>query len=99
MVRFLVKSFPTYFRWVLKDSTINALCAAVSLALKEERLRKKLSMSAIAERGGLSQQMVSYVERGMRKPTLDTIFRMSLALEIDPANLIRDATKKAQTRA
>ena len=95
MVRFFVKSFPAYLRRVLKDSTVNALCAAVSRALKKERLRKKLSMSAVAERGGLSQQMVSYVERDMRKPTLDTIFRMSLALEVDPAKLIRDATKSA----
>ncbi|MDD5349597.1 MAG: helix-turn-helix transcriptional regulator, partial [Chthoniobacteraceae bacterium] len=62
---------------MLKDSTVQAFCAAVSQTLKEERLRKNLSMSAVAERAALSQQMVSYVERGIRKPTLDTIFRIS----------------------
>lgn len=95
MVRCFVKYIFAYFKCVLKDSTVNALCAAVSQMLQKERLRKKLSMNAIAERAGLSQQMVSYVERGMRKPTLDTIFRISLALEVDLGRIIRDASKNA----
>jgi transcriptional regulator with XRE-family HTH domain len=48
-------------------------------------------MSAVAERAGLSQQMVSYVERQMRMPTLDTLLRMSEALAIDPSELLRKA--------
>ncbi len=60
--------------------------------LKKERLRQKLSMNLLAERAGLSQQMVSYVERGMRKPTLDTIFRMSAALEVDLSAVVKKAT-------
>jgi len=81
---------------VLKDSTVQAFCAAVTQALKDERLRKNLSMSAVAERAGLSQQMVSYVERGIRKPTLDTIFRMSLALEVDLGRIIKSVSKKTK---
>lgn len=50
-------------------------------------------MNALAEAAGLSQQMVSYVERGLRKPTLDTVFRMSLALEIELGPLIAQAVK------
>ncbi len=81
---------------MLKDSTVQAFCAAVTQALKDERLRKNLSMSAVAERAGLSQQMVSYVERGIRKPTLDTIFRMSLALEVDLGRIIKSVSKKTK---
>ena len=96
MVRFPVKRFFAYFPTVLKDSTVNALCAAVAHALRKERLRQKLSMNALAQRGGLSQQMVSYVERGMRNPTLDTLFRISVALGIDLPTLIERAVKAAQ---
>lgn len=51
-------------------------------------------MSAVAERAGLSQQMVSYVERGIRKPTLDTVFRMSVALDVDLGQVIEAAAKR-----
>jgi transcriptional regulator with XRE-family HTH domain len=89
-----VNHFGKYFEPVLKQSTVQAFCAAISEALKEARLRKKLSMSAVAERAGISQQMVSYVERGIRKPTVDTVFRISVALEVDLGRIIKSATKR-----
>ena len=48
-------------------------------------------MTVLAERAGLSQQMVSYVERGMRNPGLDTLLRLTDALDIDLAELIKQA--------
>jgi transcriptional regulator with XRE-family HTH domain len=50
-------------------------------------------MNAVAERAGLSQQMVSYVEREMRNPTLDTLLRIAGALEVDLAKIISRAMK------
>lgn len=93
MVRCLVKRIIAYFVGVLKDSTVNAFCASVAAVLKKERLRQSLSMNLLAERAGLSQQMVSYVERGMRKPTLDTIFRISVALDINLSMVIEKASR------
>jgi transcriptional regulator with XRE-family HTH domain len=52
-------------------------------------------MNAVAERGGLSQQMVSYVERGMRNPSLDTMLRMAAALEVDLGNVLHRAQHSA----
>lgn len=48
-------------------------------------------MNRLAEMAGISQQMVSYVERGMRIPTLDTLLRLTSALEINLGNLINRA--------
>ena len=73
------------------DKQRQAVIANVAKALRDTRVRKGLSMSAVAERAGLSQQMVSYVERQMRMPTLDTVLRMSEALAIDPSELLRRA--------
>jgi len=73
------------------DKQRQAKISHVSRALKEARARRGLSMSAVAERAGISQQMVSYVEREMRMPTLDTLLRMSEALEVDLADLLRNA--------
>ena len=71
-----------------------AVCSRVVKILRQEREKRGLSMNAIAERAGLSQQMVSYVEREMRNPTLETLLRISAALEIDFAAVMRRAGKK-----
>ena len=48
-------------------------------------------MNLAAERAGLSQQMISYVEREMRNPTLETLLRMAAAIQIDLAQVLRQA--------
>lgn len=68
-----------------------AIIANVAKALRDTRVRKGLSMSAVAERAGLSQQMVSYVERQMRMPTIDTLLRMAEALEVELPEILRRA--------
>lgn len=73
----------------------DALAAEVAAIFRAERIRRGLSMNAVAERGGLSQQMVSYVERGMRNPSLDTMLRMAAALEIDLGNVLQRAQRSA----
>ena len=52
-------------------------------------------MNVVAQRAGLSQQMVSYVERGMRNPTLETLLRICSAMNIKLSELIQDAEKLA----
>jgi len=70
-----------------------AVCSRVVKILRQEREKRGLSMNVVAERAGLSQQMVSYVEREMRNPTLETLLRISAALEIDFAAVMRQALK------
>ena len=66
----------------------------VAKLLQQERERKGMSMTRLAQDAGLSQQMVSYVERGLRNPTLDTLLRISDVLEIDLSEIIRKASKR-----
>ena len=47
----------------------------------------------MAERSGLSEQMIGYVERGMRQPSLETTLRMASALEIDLGDVLKRAYK------
>ena len=67
----------------------------VARILKEEREKRQLSMTVVAAKAGLSQQMVSYVEKGTRNPTLDTLLRMTDALGINLANVIANASKSS----
>ena len=66
---------------------------AVAELLRDERLRRKISMRRLALMSGVSQPMIGYVERGARNPTLDTLLRMANALDIDLARLINRASR------
>ena len=67
--------------------------------LREERLRQGLSLSALAATAGLSHQMVSFVEKEMRNPTLDTLLRIAAALKIDLAKIICQAQSISKNKA
>jgi transcriptional regulator with XRE-family HTH domain len=51
-------------------------------------------MNAVATQAGLSHTMISRVERGLRKPTLDTLLRMAGAMEIELWPLLKKAEAK-----
>lgn len=71
------------------------ICAKAVRLLTEERQKRKLSKYAVAERSGLSQQMISYVERGLRNPSFETIMRMADAMEVDLEKIIVRARQEA----
>lgn len=77
------------------DPNRRAVLSAVSRILREERLKKGLSLAAVAARAGISYQMVGFVEKEERNPTLDTLLRIADALEIDFVKVITRAQKSA----
>jgi len=70
----------------------------VARLLREERERRQISMTALAERAGLSRTMIRFVEREVRNPTLETLLRMTNALEIDLGELIQKANAAARKK-
>jgi transcriptional regulator with XRE-family HTH domain len=66
----------------------------VAKLLQRERERQGISMTRLAKAAGLSQQMVSYVERGLRNPTLDTLLRITQVLKIDLWRILQSASKR-----
>lgn len=89
----LCQDLDEYFSPVSSDKSQQAICSRVARLLRQEREKRGLSMNMVAERAGLSQQMVSYVEREMRNPTLETLLRIAAALEVDLAEVIKAAHK------
>lgn len=73
-----------------------AICANVARILRKEREKRGVSMTVLGARAGLSQQMVSYMERDMRIPRLDTLLRICEALDIHLDDVIRRARKAAK---
>ena len=90
-----VNRFFCYLFFVAQDHTRQAVCAHVARLLREERQRQGLSMDRLAEQSGLSQAMISFVERELRNPTLDTLLRITRVLNLDLSAVLKDAGKAA----
>ncbi len=72
------------------------VCSAIAHILQKERCERGLSLSAVAERAGLSYQMVGFVEKQKRNPTLDTLLRICDAMDIEFGDVLRRASKAAK---
>ena len=81
-----------------KNQLRDAVAGNVVRILREERKRLGLSMNQVAERSGLSQPMISLVERDLRNPTLDTLLRIADVLEVDLSNVLIQASKEARSK-
>jgi len=56
-----------------------------------------LSQEALADESEIHRTYVSLIERGIRHPTLDVVFRLADALQIAPSKLVA-ATEKQLRR-
>lgn len=73
---------------------VRLLCVRIIALLQKERLRRKRSKYFVAQKSGLSPQMIAYVENGDRNPTLETVLRIAAALEVDFAELVKKARRQ-----
>lgn len=62
---------------------------AFSIILKKIRHERQLSQEQLALESGLDRTYISLLERGMRHPSLKTIFLISDALKMRPTDLVR----------
>ena len=72
-----------------------AIASHVARILREEREKRGLSMTVLAERAGLSQAMISFVEREIRNPSLDTLLRIAEVFDLNLGDIIKRAYKAA----
>ena len=68
-----------------------AVCSEIIDLLKKERERRKLSKYAVARRSGISQSMLSLVERGLRNPTMELMLRLADGIGVDLSAIIKKA--------
>jgi len=81
---------------VLKAGYRELVCKNVAHILRQERQRKDVSMTRLAETAGLSQGMISLIEHEERNPSLDTLVRICCALEIELSAVLAHAEKLAK---
>ena len=72
---------------------IEQISSNVARLLKQEREARGISLNLLAEKAGLSRQTISYVEQEIQSPTLDTLLRITTALEVNLDDILAEARK------
>jgi len=66
--------------------------------IREIRERKGITLKSVADKVGLSESLISQIERNKVSPSIDTLFAVSEALEIDIDYLFKDYRHKRKVQ-
>lgn len=67
---------------------VASLSQAFGVALRKQRNARGLSQQGLALQSGLDRTYISLLERGLRQPTLATLFALATVLQVSPSELI-----------
>lgn len=67
---------------------------AVGKVIQRIREEKRLSQEVLSGLAGIGRTHLSAIERGERKPTLETFFKLSDALDIRPSIFMAEIEKE-----
>lgn len=68
-----------------------AICAQAIKLLREERERRGISKYTLSAECGLAQQTISYMERGLRQPSFETILRIADGIGVNLEDILKRA--------
>jgi transcriptional regulator with XRE-family HTH domain len=69
---------------------------AIAFALRRERERTGLSLSELAKRAGIAKSTLSQLESASGNPSVETLWALSVALDVPFARLIEPTRPKVQ---
>ena len=61
--------------------------------IREVRERKRMTIREVAEKAGVSESLISQIERNKVSPAIDTLLKIIDILDIDPDFIFRDFKK------
>jgi transcriptional regulator with XRE-family HTH domain len=64
------------------------------LTLKELRVEAKMSQQVLADYAELERAFISTMERGIKQPTLTTLFKLATTLQISPSSIAEILQKR-----
>lgn len=71
----------------------------VGNVIQQEREEKGLSQEVVSGFAGIGRTHLSAIERGERRPTLDTFFKIAEALRIRPSELMARIEREMEKTA
>ena len=94
MYSFLLKKRGILYLEVMKLAEMFLDPILVGEAIAHFRKEKKLSQEVLSGLAGIGRTHLSAIERGERKPTLETLYRISCALEVQMSDIVREIEEK-----
>lgn len=73
--------------------TTNIQQATVRRRMYQLRIEKGLSQDNLAKAAGIDRKTVNRIENGHFSPSLDTFFRLCIALDVRPVDLMKGISK------
>ncbi|MGH7951296.1 MAG: helix-turn-helix domain-containing protein [Limisphaerales bacterium] len=95
IVAFISQDFSLYAFKVSIGKISESICSQVARLLKEERKSRNISLNSLSAKAGLSRQTIAFIEQELRTPTIDTLLRITLSLEIDAKEILARAQKQS----
>lgn len=71
-----------------RHAKVNQIPAAFGRVLREERKRQNVSQEQLALYADVDRTFVSQIERGIRQPTVTTLFKLARVLKLAPSALV-----------
>ena len=69
---------------------------AVGAVLRRYRQQRGLTLAVVSGLADMSTAHLSKLERGDKLANLDSVFKVARALEVSPADIVRDIEKEMQ---
>jgi transcriptional regulator with XRE-family HTH domain len=71
---------------------------AVGAELKAEREKRQISQEKLGFEAGIHRTYVSLIERGVKNPTLDVLFRLCRALDVPPGQFVKNVERRMEKK-
>jgi transcriptional regulator with XRE-family HTH domain len=71
---------------------------AVGAELKAAREKRQISQEQLGFDAGIHRTYVSLIERGLKSPTLNVLFRLCRALDVPPGDFVRNVELRMSTK-
>ena len=78
----------------MNDTMLDAVI--VGKVIQEYREKRRLSQEVVSGLADIGRTHLSAIERGIRKPTLETFFKIADALDIKPSELMKLIEEKCK---
>jgi transcriptional regulator with XRE-family HTH domain len=69
---------------------LNALKRALARNVRAIRAKRQVSQETLADAAGVDRTWVGKLERSGANPSLETILKIAIALDVDPSELLKE---------
>ncbi|HVZ40289.1 MAG TPA: helix-turn-helix transcriptional regulator [Candidatus Kapabacteria bacterium] len=80
------------------DEDVPGLEVAFAEVLRTMRAKRDVSQQALATESGLGRTYISLLERGLRRPSLATVFLLAQALSVTPMEIVAQVDAALRSR-